>query len=168
MLKSHLFVPTKRDYVRGKRPQVACILCEVIEGRDTVDRLEVFRDRLFLISLNLHPYNSGHLIVFPMRHIEDPRDMTPEEVLGLHRMQAMALEVLTLRYHPSGYNVGYNYGVASGASISHFHLHVVPRYQRELGFMDILGGAKIMVEDPTETLTDLRVRFREKASESAA
>ncbi|MBI2943877.1 MAG: HIT domain-containing protein [Candidatus Wallbacteria bacterium] len=160
MLRSHLFVPSKREYVRGNRPQVECILCDIIAGRDTVDRLEIFRDDLFSVSLNLHPYNSGHLMVFPMRHVEDPRELSRDEVVRLHRLQCLAFDVLQQRYRPSGFNVGYNYGEGSGASIRHYHLHIVPRYYRELGFMDILGGAKIIVEDPMETMADLRERFR--------
>jgi hypothetical protein len=62
-------------------------------------------------------------------------------------------------YSPQGYNIGWNIGDASGASISHLHMHVVPRYHRELGFIDIIGGAKIIVEDPEVTRDSLRAAF---------
>ncbi len=166
MLRSHLFVPSKREYVRGKRPRVNCILCEVNAGRDTVDRLQVFRSGLFVVSLNLHPYNPGHVMIFPQRHLEDPRQMTRAEALELHELQRLTFDVLDRRYQPSGYNVGYNCGDASGASIRHFHLHVVPRYHRELGFMDVLGGAKIFIEDPVAAMTELRDLFEELAGKA--
>ncbi len=159
MIRSHLFVPSKRGYARGERPKVDCILCEIVAQRDTVTRLEVYRTEPFLVSLNIHPYTTGHLMIFPTRHVEDPRDLKPKEVTALHKIQCLALDVLTQRYRPAGFNVGYNYGDASGASISHFHLHLVPRYPREIGFMDILGGAKIMVEDPSEMIAEIRQHF---------
>ena len=157
--RDHLFVPSKQNYVRGERPKVECILCEIVDERDTVERLEITRTDLFLVSLNLHPYNPGHLMVFPRRHILHPGEFTPEEVLDQHRLHLRAIAVLEELYRPQGFNVGYNLGRASGASIAHWHLHVVPRYERELGFMDIIGGAKIMVEDPIRTRDRLREAF---------
>jgi ATP adenylyltransferase len=159
----HLFVPTKFDYVRGKRPQVECILCEVSSRRDTVDRLEVHRAELSVVTLNLHPYNPGHLMIFPKRHLTHPVEFTPAEVAETHRLQLLAFRVLEHLYRPAGFNVGYNLGRASGASIEHYHLHVVPRYEKELGFMDIIGGAKILVEDPVRTRDRVREAFGKEA-----
>jgi ATP adenylyltransferase len=161
--REHLFVPTKMEYVNGKRPAVECILCEIASDRDTVDRLEVYRGDHFLVSLNLHPYNPGHLMVFPRRHVLHPGEFRTEEVAELHQLQLRCLEVLGALYRAQGFNVGYNLGKASGASIAHYHLHIVPRYERELGFMDIIGGAKIMVEDPIRTRDRLREAFAKEA-----
>jgi ATP adenylyltransferase len=69
--------------------------------------------------------------------------------------------VLTHAYQPRGFNVGYNMGESSGASIPHLHLHVVPRYPRELGFMDVIGGARIIIEDPNVTQEKLHKIFQE-------
>lgn len=161
--RQHLFVPSKMSYVHGQRPQVECILCEIVEERDTVERLEVHRSEHFLVSLNLHPYNPGHLMVFPRRHVLHPGEFTEDEVLELHRLQLTSLAVLADLYRAQGFNVGYNLGRASGASIAHYHLHIVPRYERELGFMDIIGGAKIMVEDPMRTRDRMRDAFAKEA-----
>jgi ATP adenylyltransferase len=157
--RQHLFVPTKFHYVNGQRPRVDCILCEIVAERDTVERLEIHRDEHFLVSLNLHPYNPGHLMVFPVRHVLHLVELEEAEVLQLHRLQLRCIAVLGELYRPSGFNVGYNLGRASGASIEHYHVHVVPRYERELGFMDIIGGAKIMVEDPIRTRDRIREAF---------
>jgi len=154
-----MFVPTKFDYVHGKRPEVDCILCEVVAGRDTVERLEVHRSPLFVVSLNLYPYNPGHLLIFPRRHVITLGELSYKETLELHALQVRSFEVLGELYQPRGYNVGYNLGEASGASITHFHIHVVPRYERELGFMDIIGGSKIVVEDPHRTRDRVRDSF---------
>ncbi len=78
----------------------------------------------------------------------------------------MALDVLTAEYKPAGFNVGYNVGAAAGASIPHLHLHVVPRYPRELGVIDILSGAKIVIEDPEKTRRRLRAAFADALKKS--
>lgn len=160
-MKRHLFVPTKFDYARGVKPDVGCILCEIIEGRDTVERLEVHRTEKYVVSLNLHPYNPGHLLVFPRRHVCRLDELDREEILELHELQLLCMDVLGRRYGARGFNVGLNLGPDSGASIPHLHLHVVPRYERELGFLDIISGAKIMVEDPVVTCRELAALFGE-------
>lgn len=157
----NLFVPNKMDYARGKkRPDVECILCAIVSGDERVEKLEVYQSELFFVSLNLYPYTPGHLIMFPKRHIVDIRELTSEEVEQSHNLQNLCLNVLDKVYSPHGYNIGYNIGSAAGASIQHLHLHIVPRYQRELGFIDIIGGAKIIVEDPNRTQQRLCEAFQ--------
>ena len=161
-MRNNLFVPNKMPYAKGiKRPDVPCILCAIVEKDERVERLEVHRTELFTISLNLYPYSPGHLMIFPNRHIVDTRELTSEEVYNLHQLQCLSFEVLTRAYQPKGFNVGYNMGESSGASIEHLHLHVVPRYPRELGFMDIIGGARIIIEDPIATQEKLLGLFKE-------
>ena len=163
-MRNNLFVPNKLAYIKGKaRPNVDCILCAIVEGNDQVERLEVYQSALFTVSLNLYPYTPGHLLVFPKRHIVDVRELTQAEVLELHTTQILCIDVLERVYQPRGYNVGYNIGDASGASIQHLHLHIVPRYPRELGFIDIIGEARIIVEDPKVTQQRLIQAFTQSA-----
>jgi ATP adenylyltransferase len=159
-MRDNLFVPNKLAYIKGKaRPDVECILCAIVEGNEQVERLEVHHAEHFTVSLNLYPYSPGHLLIFPNRHVVDVRELTQAEVVELHNLQCRCMEVLDGVYHPHGYNVGYNIGHASGASIPHLHLHIVPRYPRELGFVDVINGAKIIVEDPNVTQKKLRRAF---------
>lgn len=162
-IRKNLFIPNKKDYVMGNRPEVDCILCAVIAGDPTVKSLEIYRNEHIMISANLYPYNPGHLMVVPLRHIQDPREMTSEELAAVNDGVFMIMDILDDFYMPQGYNVGYNYGSASGASIDHFHQHVVPRFARELGFMDILAGSRIIVENPFELVKELKIRFKEYA-----
>jgi len=160
--QKNLFVPNKIDYAKGKkRPKVECILCAIVSGDDQVEKLEVYESELFIVSLNLYPYTPGHLMVFPKRHIVDIRELTNQEIIQLHTVENLCMNVLDKLYSPDGYNIGYNIGNAAGASIQHLHLHIVPRYPRELGFIDIIGGAKIVVEDPNRTQQRLREAFPE-------
>ncbi len=159
----HLFVPSKMEYANDiNRPNVECILCSIIkqEKDNAVVNLEVYRSSLFVISLNLYPYNPGHLLIFPIRHITDLRQLINEEILELNNLTNLSLNVLDVLYSPGGYNIGYNIGHCSGASIEHLHLHIVPRYEKEIGFVDIVAGAKIMVEDPQITLSRVSEQFK--------
>jgi ATP adenylyltransferase len=159
MIDSNLFSTGKMRYCRGERPAVECILCEVVRKSGLVDDLEIYRDAHVLVSANLFPYNPGHLLLAPLAHLTDPRALSPEVDAALSAILRRTLDILDARYSPQGYNIGWNIGDASGASISHLHMHVVPRYHRELGFIDIIGGAKIIVEDPEVTRDSLRAAF---------
>lgn len=164
-MKKHLFIPSKIDYVRGKRPDVDCILCAILAHNKKVVDSIVFQSALMTVALNLYPYNPGHLMVFPNRHTEDLTELTIEEVCEMHRLTVLAVNILKELYHPQGFNIGYNLGESSGASIQHLHRHIVPRYKNELGFVDILAGSKIYVENPSQVLTKLQEAFQKAEKE---
>ena len=161
-----LYIPTKLAYVKGARPDVECIFCAVATGDNKVKKLEVWRTRRWVVSVNLHPYNVGHLLLFPIRHIADVRDLTKVEAAELHSLQAMSMDVLDAAYSPSGFNIGFNIGRTAGASIEHLHLHLVPRYPNEAGFMDILSQTRTIVENPKRTVVKLRKMFKKLSAES--
>lgn len=166
--RPNLFVPGKTEYVKKRAglPPGRCILCDVARGKGDVANLELARDNDFIITLNLYPYNPGHVMIFPARHVEDPRELDADEHAHLARLQNLSLDVLSAEYNPGGFNVGCNVGAAAGASIAHLHLHVVPRYPRELGVVDVLSGAKIVIEDPAETQRRLRAAFEKTLEKS--
>jgi ATP adenylyltransferase len=159
--RRNLFTPDKTAYVKRleNRPDGVCILCAIAAGKSEVPHLDVARSDLFVITLNLYPYNPGHIMLFPARHIEDVRDYDDAEWSELRRIENTALDVLTEVYEPNGFNVGYNIGPSGGASIAHLHLHIVPRYPNELGVVDILSGSKIIIEDPNITRERLGEAF---------
>jgi len=158
-MKKNIFVPSKGEYVRGNRPKVRCILCSIVKADPKVVNLEVLRSEHFIIAVNLYPYNPGHLIIFPHQHLRDIGKLSLTEVKELHRLTLITLKILKKVYRPHGFNLGYNLGKGSGASIEHLHLHIVPRYENELSFMDILGGSKVIVEDPIQTMERLKKEF---------
>ena len=159
MKRKNLFVPNKMEYVRGKKPKVECILCSILKGEPEVVELMVYRTDLFGVTVNLYPYNAGHVMIFPIRHIIDPREYNNHEVLEINELQNITLDILQSLYEPMGFNIGYNLGRTSGQSIPHVHLHIVPRYPNEVGFMDIIGGAKIVVENPVDTRNKIKKAF---------
>ena len=106
--------------------------------------------------MNLYPYNPGHLLLYPCRHVQDVRELTPEEETRLTALQRWLLGLLDATCSPHGYNIGYNMGASAGASIGHLHLHIIPRYPRETGIADLIAGRRVLVEDPRETARRLR------------
>ncbi len=164
-MKKHLFIPSKIDYIRGKRPQVDCTLCAIIAKDKRVVDSRVFSNSLVTVALNLYPYNPGHLMIFPNRHIEDILELSSDEVMEMHDLTVLSMKILRELYCPQGFNIGYNMGDASGASIKHLHQHIVPRYRNELGFVDIITGSKIFVEDPAHVLIKLKNVFLKEKKE---
>ncbi len=144
----------KIAYLRGKRPD-GCILCLVRDGSEEVERLIAAETANFVVSVNLYPYNPGHLILFPKRHVRDIRELTAEERRELDALVDRCLGALDKSHAPGGYNIGYNMGLVAGASIDHLHLHIIPRYPREIGIAELIAGARVLVEDPRETLARL-------------
>ncbi len=157
-MRDHLFNTAKLSYVKGAKPE-GCILCGVRDGAPGIPNLEVFRTGHFIVSVNLFPYNPGHLLVFPVRHVEDLAELDDTEAIDLHALTVKILAVLRDEFKPAGFNVGYNLGSHSGASISHLHMQIVPRYANEIGFLEIIGGTKVIVSDPVESMERLRSRL---------
>ncbi|HOK02324.1 MAG TPA: HIT domain-containing protein [Spirochaetota bacterium] len=161
MERNYLFNTEKIKYVKGEKPSVPCILCAIIEDDPAVKNLTVYKDDLVCAALNLFPFNPGHLMIFPLRHITSIAELTAQEVSHMHNVLVRAVNILDNEFAPSGYNVGYNLGKGSGASIDHIHQHIVPRYENEVGFLDVLAGARVIVSDPVAVMEKLKKRFEE-------
>ena len=148
----------KLAYLKGEKPG-GCILCLIRDKSDKVENLTVFETELFNVSLNLYPYNPGHIIIFPLRHVEDVREFVEAEERAQAELLRGALNVMEEIFSPSGFNYGCNIGLDAGASIAHIHYHLIPRYPRETGIADLIAGKRILVEHPLDTLVKLRSAF---------
>lgn len=157
--RSYLFNTEKLKYIMGQKPQVECILCAIRDRVPDVGSLELFRSKLSSVTVNLYPFNAGHLMVFPLRHCTDIADLSDEEGLDMHRLTAASVRILREEFSPAGFNIGFNMGKGSGASIAHLHEHIVPRYIDEIGFIDVLAGSRIVVVDPVEVMERLKAKF---------
>ncbi len=154
-MSNYFFNFSKMKYLTGEKPE-GCILCLIAEGSTQVQKLKVWENDLFIVSVNLYPYNPGHLIIFPKRHITDIRDFTSLEETQITRITRGLLDIIDKTHNPSAYNIGYNMGPVAGASISHLHRHIIPRYPREIGIADLIAGKKVLVEDPRVTCTRIK------------
>lgn len=159
MKESYLFNTNKIKYVKGKKPDVQCILCAINDGSGQVEDLTVHKSELVTVALNLYPFNPGHLMVFPNRHIISLQELTTDESAHIHYLTVKSLDILGKSFEPSGYNIGYNIGHGSGGSIAHIHQHIVPRYENEVGYLDVLAGARVIVSDPKAVHEELKLKF---------
>ena len=151
----YFFPFDKLDYV-SKPKAAGCILCKIRDGSEDVPNLTVHTGEFFIVTLNLYPYNPGHIMIFPSRHLVDIREYSSQEKVELDDLSRSLLDVLDETHHPAGYNIGYNMGLVSVASIDHIHLHIIPRYPNEIGIADLIAGKRVLVEDPKVTLEKIR------------
>lgn len=140
----------KLGYLKGGKPD-GCILCLVRDGSPDVQSLVVYETPMTMVSLNLYPYNPGHLLVFPRRHVRDIRELSEAERTDIDAVSRLCLDVLDSTHGPAAYNIGYNMGLTAGASIDHLHMHIIPRYPREIGIAELMAGMRVLVQNPVET-----------------
>jgi len=162
MFDRWLQVIGKQDYVRKKdRPNVECILCSVRDDDERVKNLKIYQDKVTFVSLNAFPYNPGHLLVVPNKHIKSFQELTKGEIIHISRLIQGLQKLIVDLFSNTGFNIGINEGPNSGASIEHFHYHIVPRYDNELGFIDIVSNSRIAIEGLEEVLK----RYKQKINE---
>jgi ATP adenylyltransferase len=149
-----LISPWRYAYVTGPRPD-GCAFCEIQKKTDGPENLVVLREAHAFLVLNLYPYNSGHCMVVPARHVADPSALTADESKCVWDLVARTADVLRSRLGAEGVNVGVNLGRVSGGSIEHLHIHLVPRWQGDTNFMPIVADTKVLVE----LLRDTYARF---------
>ena len=127
------------------------MLCTAQRGRDDRRHLVVVRRRPAFAMLNLYPYNAGHLMVAPTRHVNALEALRPGEWTAMLRISQRVIRQLRRTLHPDGFNVGLNLGRAAGAGVpGHLHLHIVPRWNGDTNFMPILGGTKVISQSLEE------------------
>jgi len=158
-----LWAPWRLSYVTAApAPPTDCIFCEARKSRD--HELVLLHGRHSFVILNLYPYNNGHLMVVPNRHVstlESLEEPERNELMSLTRLSEMAL---TEAYHPQGMNIGINLGKAAGAGIeNHLHVHLVPRWWGDTNFMTAVGQTRVLPEDLRATATRLKPIFERLA-----
>ncbi|MBY9007881.1 MAG: HIT domain-containing protein [Candidatus Lokiarchaeota archaeon] len=147
MFEKWLQALNKLDYVQGKKKtNVDCIFCAVRDNNDKVVSLKIYEDNICFVSLNLYPYNPAHLLIVTKRHVMDFTALKKEEIVHIFRIIQGLQIMLNDLYSPKGYNIGLNQGKSAGGSIEHIHFHIVPRFDSELGFIDIIGDTRVVVE----------------------
>lgn len=143
-----LWTPHRMAYVKGDRPSrdagTGCPFCAA-PGKDDAEGLIVHRGRTCFVVLNLFPYNPGHLLVCPYRHVPLYVDLTDEETAEFTALTKQAIRAVEAASGPAGYNLGINQGDVAGAGVAaHLHQHVVPRWLGDANFLPIVGRTKAL------------------------
>ena len=159
-LFERLWTPWRLAYVSGGDESKGCIFCAALEDDDAAP-LILFRGPSCFVILNLFPYNNGHLMVVPNRHVASLADTTAEERVELMDLTRRAEAALTEAYAPHGMNMGINLGKPAGAGVpGHLHMHVVPRWSGDTNFMTVVGQTRVLPEELPATAGKLRPIFQ--------
>jgi ATP adenylyltransferase len=149
--------------VTGAARSSACVFCDARDGVD--ESLVVFRGTLAYVILNRFPYNNGHLMVVPNRHIASLTEAAGDELAEIMQLAARAERAIREAYAPNGLNMGLNLGQSAGAGIlDHLHLHVVPRWTGDTNFMTVVGETRVLPEELTVSAARLRPIFEQLAT----
>ena len=170
----HLWSPWRMAYLRNETSagnggnEAGCIFCDKPAEHQDAKNLIVQRGQLAYVILNLYPYNNGHLMVVPRRHIASLTLATADELSELMQLTRDAESALTEAYRPEGINVGINLGRAAGAGIAdHLHVHLVPRWTGDTNFMSVVGQTRVLPEQMDDTARRLRPIFERLLSARA-
>lgn len=141
-----LWAPWRVKYVTeliGKTK--GCVFCRMLKENEDKKNLIVRRSDLSFTVLNLYPYNNGHILILPKRHVDDLSKLSAEETADLFALLNYSKGLLDKTLKPAGYNVGMNLGRAAGAGFpGHLHIHVVPRWKYDVNFMPVLAETKVI------------------------
>lgn len=158
----HLWSPWRLAYITGSSQPTGCVFCPstLPSATSEFESLILFRGVTCYIILNLFPYNGGHLMVVPNRHIASLAEATSEELCELIELTRRAEVALTEAYAPHGMNIGINLGRSAGAGVlGHVHMHVVPRWTGDTNFMSVVGQTRVLPEELPATADRLRPIF---------
>jgi ATP adenylyltransferase len=158
-LMEYLWAPWRIEYIQ-RASESGCILCQKPGENNDEANFILYRGQHNFIILNAFPYNPGHLMVAPYRHIANLQDLRDEEVMELFDIINKGLELLKEVMEPMGFNIGLNLGKVAGAGIAeHLHTHIVPRWQGDTNFMPVLSDTKVLSEALISTYRRLKAKL---------
>jgi ATP adenylyltransferase len=158
-----LWSPWRMDYIRrGGAGEHGCIFCDLPAADAAEDEANhlLARGEVSFLLLNAFPYNPGHLMAAPYRHVGDYEELTAAELAEMTALCGQAIRAMREESAPHGFNLGMNLGQVAGAGIAdHLHLHLVPRWGGDTNFMPVVGQTKVLPELLDETYRRLRPWF---------
>ncbi len=155
-----LWAPWRMGYILSDKKENGCVFCNAYNSDNDEDKLVIYRDKYAFVIMNIYPYNAGHIMVVPNRHISSPTFLKPEEELNMFNLVNKSIDVLNKAISPEGFNIGMNLGRTAGAGIEdHIHIHIVPRWNGDTNFMPIVSNTKVISESINETYKKLKECF---------
>lgn len=156
-----LWAPWRIEYILQPKIE-GCIFCTTAAENRDQKNLIVHRGEHCFVIMNYYPYNNGHLMVVPYRHIAELEELSELENKELMELLSQCVQVLKQKISPHGFNIGMNLGTVAGAGIKdHLHFHIVPRWNGDTNFMPITGHTKVVSEALQQTWEKLKVGFEE-------
>ena len=155
----YIWAPWRIQYILQEKP-VGCILCDNPKENNDAGKYILYRGEGNFIMMNLYPYNPGHLLVAPYRHVGSVEELTEEERNEHYSLVTRSVTVLREALAADGFNLGANLGKVAGAGIDdHFHSHIVPRWQGDNNFMTVINDVRVVPQALDETYENLKGKF---------
>jgi len=155
----HIWAPWRIKYIQMGKVE-GCFLCEKSRQASDAENYILFRGKYNLVILNSYPYNPGHLMIAPYRHVANLEELAGEELHEHFEIVSRSLKVLKQAFNPAGFNIGMNLGRVAGAGLDeHIHTHVVPRWQGDTNFMPVLSDVRVVPEALADTYEKLKGKF---------
>jgi ATP adenylyltransferase len=164
MRMERIWAPWRLEYITNEPPAEGCFFCNAWEarGEERAHLLLARGERAFVI-VNRYPYNGGHIMVAPVRHIGEMQEVDAEEAAEIWRLAVVSKEVLETSMNAEGVNVGINQGLTAGAGVrDHLHVHLVPRWNGDTNFMPVLAETKVIPQGLESLWEQLRAAFVER------
>lgn len=159
----YISAPWREEYVKKVCRMRGCIFCQALKIKNDKSAFILLRGKHNFIILNKFPYNPGHLMIAPFRHLAS-FDRAPKEASDeMADLLKVSLKVLRKNYRPHGFNAGMNLGRSAGAGVvDHYHLHVIPRWHGDSNFMPLVSQTRVLIEDLESTYERLRPLFHKE------
>lgn len=136
-----------------------CIFCLKTKRNADREDLILYRGKTSFVMMNAYPYNNGHTLISPYRHIDKFEDLSDEEMLEINTLIKKAIGIIRKLIRPHGFNIGLNQGKAAGSSFDHIHFHLLPRWSGDTNFMPTLAETKVIHEHLNETYRRFHKEF---------
>jgi ATP adenylyltransferase len=156
--RKNLWAPWRIGYIKGLAEKHECFICHNIKNpQQDGENFVLWRTSSSLVILNKFPYNNGHLLLAPLRHIGGLEELNDGQLLELTKLVVACQKVLTAVVKPHGFNVGMNFGRCAGAGLpGHLHIHIVPRWDGDTNFMDICANTDVISQGMKDLYEQLK------------
>ncbi len=159
MSKNFLWAPWRMDYIENPKKEKDVFLNK-INSSDDKQNLVLHRAETSFVTMNLYPYNNGHLMVVPYKKYDDMTKLNTQVLAEIMCLSQSSMKILKKELKCEGFNFGLNMGKAAGAGIDdHLHFHIVPRWMGDSNFMPVTGHTKIIMENLFDTYDKLKPAF---------
>jgi len=151
-----IWAPWRIQYIQMEKPE-GCILCEKPRQNNDAQNYILYRGTKNFVILNSYPYNPGHLMIAPYRHVASLDGLNEGELHEHFEIVSRSVKLLREVFNPGGFNIGINIGKVAGAGIDeHVHTHVVPRWQGDTNFMPVIADVRVVPEALADTFNKLK------------
>ncbi len=152
--------PHRLQYVRKVIKPKGCVFCVAAKSFKIPESLVLFTSRTMMVVLNKYPYNNGHLLILPKRHVADYDKLSDKDLQAMQILTKHSLKILKKVYAPHGFNIGLNLGKVAGAGIpDHLHQHIIPRWGGDTNFFPLIAQTKLVVETTEQSYNQLKPYF---------